>query len=53
MGIEICREIAARIWCDPAFSHIAMNAELCEAIAWQLFTEAKNQELQLNSTKSL
>ncbi len=39
ISIETCREIAARIWCDPACSNQVMNVELAEQIALMLFAE--------------
>lgn len=43
MNIETCREIAARIWCDPEYQHIVMDVEACEKIAQILF-EIANKE---------
>ena len=36
--------IAARIWCDPEYSHIVMNSTLAEHIAELLHREASRQE---------
>lgn len=44
MNIETAREVAARIWCDPAYSYVVMNAALAEAIAKMLLEEANWQE---------
>jgi hypothetical protein len=33
MKIEIAREVAARIWCDPKMSNTVMDADLAEEIA--------------------
>ena len=44
MTIELCREIAARIWCDHEYSHIEMNTELAEEIAQKLYLYAIQRE---------
>ena len=36
MNINIAREVAARIWCDPDYSHVTMNPEIAEKIAQML-----------------
>ena len=44
MDITEAKEIAARIWGDPDYSHVAMNPELAEQIARLLMDEANEQE---------
>jgi len=44
MNIQTAREVAARIWCDPDYSFVVMNAALAEAIAKMLLEEANWQE---------
>lgn len=46
LTMTTCREIAARIWCDPAFKHVAMDVEAAEEIAELLFDVADEQEEQ-------
>lgn len=41
--METARQIAARIWCDPEYSHIEMNTTLAENIALLLFGENYRQ----------
>ena len=33
MDIQIAREVAARIWCDPEMSHLEMDCDKAEEIA--------------------
>jgi hypothetical protein len=44
MDIQTARGVAARIWGDPEYSHVAMNAHLAEQIAILLMYEANGQE---------
>jgi hypothetical protein len=41
MNIETARGIAARIWCDPEFSHITMDIKAAEEIAQILLHVAR------------
>ena len=45
MTIETARGIAARIWCDPDYSHVTMNPEIADKIARMLLLVAKADEL--------
>ena len=40
---EISLQIAARIWCDPAYSHVEMNPHLAQTIGFSLMQEAHTQ----------
>lgn len=40
---EKAREVAARIWCDPEYSHVEMNPDLALEIAELLYKEAMKQ----------
>ncbi len=51
MTIETAREVAARIWCDPAFSHVVMDGRLCEQIAQKL-VEVANEPDNLEREKA-
>jgi hypothetical protein len=42
MDIITARQVAARIWCDQDYSHVVMNPELAEQIAWLLMEEANH-----------
>lgn len=44
MTMETCLEVAARIWCDPDFSHVVMDAEAAKHIATILYSVAKYEE---------
>lgn len=51
MTIDTCREVAARIWCDPAFKHNVMDVKVAEDIAQKLFlvaNEPDNKERETN-----
>ena len=39
-------EVAARIWCDPDYSHVAMNPEVADKIAQILMAEERRQSAQ-------
>lgn len=40
---EKAREVAARIWCDPEYSHVEMNPDLAMEIAELLYKDAMRQ----------
>ena len=42
--MDTCREVAARIWCDPAYSHVVMDVKACEHIAAILYSVAKGED---------
>lgn len=44
VSVETCREVAARVWCDKEYSHIVMDAKVCEKIALLLFEVANSYE---------
>lgn len=44
MTMDTCREVAARIWCDPAYSHVVMDVKACEHIAAILYSVAKGED---------
>ena len=43
MNIETARHIAARIWCDPEYSHVQMDVDLAEKIAVMLMNNANGE----------
>jgi hypothetical protein len=44
MSMNTCREVAARIWCDPAFSHVVMDVKACEHIAAILYSVTNEKD---------
>lgn len=46
MTIDTAMQVAARIWCDQEYSHVAMNPSLCLSIARMLCNEANLQAAQ-------
>lgn len=44
LTIDDCRGVAARIWCDPDYSHMVMDVYLCEMISQMLFVESNKQK---------
>lgn len=46
---ETAREIAARIWCDPEYSHVVMDVTLADTIAEMLHAHANRIESSVNA----
>jgi len=42
VAYEVCLEVAARVWCDPAFSHVTMNIDAARKIA-EILQDVSNE----------